>query len=178
MQNRSSTRTPRRLEVQFQDLLEVWVMLVRVVEVCGDNENVLVSGMEFYKQVRARQGFTTTVTTNRNYSKDRTNICERTTQTVRNLQKTLLMQLEESIKCKIPQGHAVLYGSLMFFTWHLCIPLGSTIGTILTAPQRSHRIKLRTDDHTTTESLVLVRWHMALIRRDPSTGPHGREVYG
>ena len=82
---------------------------VGAVEVCGDNENVLVSGMEFFKQVRARQGFSTTVTTNRNYSKDRTSICERTIQTVCNLQKTLVMQLEESIKCKIPQGHAVLY---------------------------------------------------------------------
>ena len=39
---------------------------VGAVEVCGDNENVLVSGMEFFKQVRARQGFSTTVTTNRN----------------------------------------------------------------------------------------------------------------
>jgi len=31
------------------------------VEVCGDNENVLVSGMEFFRQVRTRQGFSTTV---------------------------------------------------------------------------------------------------------------------
>ena len=90
---------------------------VGAVEVCGDNENVLVSGMEFFKQVRARQGFSTTVTTNRNYSKDRTSICERTIQTVCNLQKTLVMQLEESIKCKIPQGHAVLYWTAMHSTW-------------------------------------------------------------
>ena len=90
---------------------------VGAVEVCGDNENVLVSGMEFFKQVRARQGFSTTVTTNRNYSKGRTSICERTVQTVRNLQKTLVVQLEESIKCKIPQGHAVLYWAAMHSTW-------------------------------------------------------------
>ena len=63
---------------------------VGAVKVCGDNENVLVSGMEFFKQVRDRQGFSTTVTTNRNYSKDRTSICEPTIQTVRNLQKTLV----------------------------------------------------------------------------------------
>ena len=30
MQNLSNPRTPRRLEVQFQNLLEVWVMLVRL----------------------------------------------------------------------------------------------------------------------------------------------------
>ena len=94
---------------------------VGTVEVCGDNKNVLVSGMEFFKQVRACQGFSTTVTTNRSYSvsysKDRTSICERTIQTVCKLQKTLVMQLEESIKCKIPQGHAVLYWAAMHSTW-------------------------------------------------------------
>ena len=78
------------------------------------NEHVLV---EFFKQVRARQGFSTTVTTNRNHSKDRTSICERTIQTVRNLQKTLVIQLEESVKRKIPQGHAVLYLAAMHSTW-------------------------------------------------------------
>ena len=87
------------------------------VEVCVDNEKVLVSGMEFFKQVRARQGFSTTVTTNCNYSKDHTSICERTIQTVRKLQKTLVMQLEEAIKSKTPQGHAVLYWAAMPSTW-------------------------------------------------------------
>ena len=42
---------------------------------------------------------------------------ERTIQTVRNLQKTLVVQLEESIKCKIPRGHAVLYWAAMHSTW-------------------------------------------------------------
>ena len=90
---------------------------VGAVEVCVDNEKVLVSGMEFFKQVRARQGFSTTVTTNCNYSKDHTSICERTIHTVRKLQKTLAMQLEEAIKSKTPQGHAVLYWAAMPSTW-------------------------------------------------------------
>ena len=40
--------------------------------ICADKEHSLMAGMELCKKVRARQGFTTTVKFNKNYSKTRT----------------------------------------------------------------------------------------------------------
>ena len=77
------------------------------VEVAVDNEPVLVAGMEFCKEVRVRTGLSTVVTTNRNYDKSRTSPAERMIQTVRNLQKTLIYQLETEIKAKILTGNCL-----------------------------------------------------------------------
>ena len=64
------------------------------VEIAVDNEPVLVAGMEFCKEARLRLGFSTGVTTNKNYDTSRTSAAERMIQTIRNLQKTLILQLE------------------------------------------------------------------------------------
>lgn len=60
------------------------------VELVGDDELVLVGGLEFCKEVRLRMGLATMVTTNTNYDKSRTSAAERMIQTIRNLQKTLI----------------------------------------------------------------------------------------
>ena len=75
---------------------------VGMIELEGDNEHVLVAGMELCKSVGAKHGFPTTISLNKSYSKSRTGVAERTIQTVRNLQKTLVAQLEHEIQCKLP----------------------------------------------------------------------------
>ena len=75
------------------------------VEVAVDNEPVLVAGMECCRDIRLRLGLSTTITTNKHYDKARASVAERMVQTVRNLQKTLILQLEESIGCRLPDGH-------------------------------------------------------------------------
>ena len=90
---------------------------VGAVELCGDNEHVLVAGMEFCKSIRGKHGFPTVVTTNKNYDKSRTGMAERGIQTVRNLQKTLIAQLEHETQCVIPAGHPMLYWSAIHAGW-------------------------------------------------------------
>jgi len=87
------------------------VMNVGTIELAGDNEHVLVAGMELCKSVRAKHGFPATISLNKSYSKARTGVAERTIQTVRNFQKTLVAQLEHEIQCKLSRGHPVLYWS-------------------------------------------------------------------
>ena len=87
------------------------------VEVAVDNEPVLVAGMEFCKEVRLRLGLSTVVTRNKNYDKSRTSTAERMIQTVRNLQKTLIHQLEDEIQCKIPVGHCLRYWATVHSAW-------------------------------------------------------------
>ena len=74
------------------------------VEICGDNEPVLVAGMEFCKAARQKAGMKTTVSKNKPYDKGRTGVAERFIQTVRRLQNTLLSQVETEIQAKIPEG--------------------------------------------------------------------------
>ena len=88
---------------------------VGTVEICADNE--LMAGVELCKTVRGRQGFTTTVRFNKNYSKRRTAMAERAIQTIRNLQKTLVAQLESETQCLFPNGHPVLYWASMHAAW-------------------------------------------------------------
>jgi hypothetical protein len=90
---------------------------VGMIELEGDNEHVLVAGMELCKSVRAKHGFPATISLNKSYSKSRTGVAERTIQTVRNLQKTLVAQLEHEIQCKLPPGHPVLYSSAVHASW-------------------------------------------------------------
>ena len=72
------------------------------VEVAVDNEPVLVAG---------------TITTNEHYDKARTSVAERMVQTVRNLQKALILQLEESIGCRLPGGHSLPYWGIVHAAW-------------------------------------------------------------
>ena len=87
------------------------------VEVAVDNEPVLVAGMECCRDIRLRLGLSTTITTNKHYDKARTSVAERLVQTVRNLQKTLILQLEESIGCKLPGGHSLRYWGIVHSAW-------------------------------------------------------------
>ena len=70
------------------------------MEICGENEPVLVSGMEFCKAARKKLGLATVVTTNKAYDKGRTGIAERCIQTVRRLANTLLNHLETEIEAR------------------------------------------------------------------------------
>ena len=87
------------------------------LELCGDNEPVLVSGMEFCKAVRQRLGQTTLVSKNKPYDKGRTGVAERFVQTVRRLQNTLLHQLEEGIQATIPRGHSIIQWAAAHAAW-------------------------------------------------------------
>ena len=87
------------------------------VEVAVDNEPVLVAGMECCRDIRLRLGLSTTITTNKHYDKARTSVAERMVQTVRNLQKTLILQLEESIGCRLPGGHCLRYWGIVHAAW-------------------------------------------------------------
>ena len=87
------------------------------VEVAVDNEPVLVAGMECCRDIRLRLGLSTTLTTNKHYDKARTSVAERMVQTVRNLQKTLILQLEESIQRKLPGGHSLRYWGIVHAAW-------------------------------------------------------------
>lgn len=90
---------------------------VRTIELAGDNEHVLVAGMELCKSVRAKHGFPTTISLNKSYSKSKIGVAERTIQKLRNLQKTLVAQLEHEIQCKLPPGHPGLYSSAVHASW-------------------------------------------------------------
>ena len=93
---------------------------VGTVEIAVDNENVLVAGMEFCRDVRLRMGFQTITTTNKNYDKARTSTAERMIQTVRNLQKTLISQLEGEAKFRVPGGHWLRYWAVVHAAWLYC----------------------------------------------------------
>ena len=93
---------------------------VGTVEICVDNENVLVAGMEFCQDVRLRMGFQTIATTNKNYDKARTSTAERMIQTVRNLQKTMVSQVEAEAKLRTPPGHCIRYWAVMHAAWLNC----------------------------------------------------------
>ena len=93
---------------------------VGTVEIAVDNENVLVAGMEFCRDVRLRMGFQTITTTNKNYDKARTSTAERMIQTVRNLQKTLISQLEGEAKFRVPGGHCLRYWAVVHAAWLYC----------------------------------------------------------
>ncbi len=86
-------------------------------EVAVDNEPVLVAGMDFCKEIRLRLGRSTIVTTNKNYDKSRTSVAEGMVQSVRNLQKMLILQLEESMRCKLPGGHSLRYWGIVHASW-------------------------------------------------------------
>ena len=87
------------------------------VEVAVDNEPVLVAGMECCRDIRLRLGLSTTITTNKHYDKGRTSVAERMVQTVRKLQKTLILQLEESMGCRLPGGHCLRYWGIVHAAW-------------------------------------------------------------
>ena len=82
-----------------------------------DNEPFLVAGMECGKDIRARLGLDTTLCTNKHYDKARTSVAERMVQSIRNLQKTLVLQLEDSIQCKLPGGHSLRYWGVVHAAW-------------------------------------------------------------
>ena len=87
------------------------------VELAVDNENFLFAGMEFCKDVRLRMGLKTIVTANKNYDKARTSAAGRMIQSTRNLQKTLMLQVETELKCKVPGGHCLRYLATMHSAW-------------------------------------------------------------
>ena len=93
---------------------------VGTVEIAVDNENVLVAGMEFCRNTRLMMGMQTITTTNKHYDKGRTSVAERMVQSIRNLQKTLVLQLEEAAQFRLPGGHALRYWAVMHSAWLYC----------------------------------------------------------
>lgn len=100
-----------------------------------DNQNVLVAGMDFCRDVRLRMGSKTIVTTNKNYDKSRTSTAEKMIQS--SLQRTLILQLESDIKCKIPGGHCLRYCAVMHAAW-----LGVTVDHSLSSSYWSYKGRL------------------------------------
>ena len=97
------------------------------VEVAVDNEPVLVAGMDWWK-IRLRLGLSTILTTNKHYDKSRTSVAECMVQSVRNLQKTLILQLEESMGCRLPGGHSLRYWGIVHAAWlHRLANFGQTV---------------------------------------------------
>ena len=90
---------------------------VEKMELAGDNEPVLAAGMRFCQRTRQTLGMETILTWNRTYEKTRTSIAERSVQTVRGLQKTLLSHLESAIQATIPAGHPVIQWAAMHASW-------------------------------------------------------------
>ncbi len=58
-------------------------------------------------------GFQTITATNKNYDKARASTAERMIQTIRNLQKPLIRQLESEAKFRLPGGHCLRYWAVM-----------------------------------------------------------------
>ena len=57
------------------------------------------------------------VTTNKNYDKARASTAERIIQSIRNLQKTLMLQVETELKRTVPGGHCLRYWATMHSAW-------------------------------------------------------------
>ena len=90
---------------------------VGTVEIAVDNENVLVAGMEFCRNARLMMGMQSITTTNKHYDKGRTSVAERMVQSIRNLQKTLVLQMEEAAQFRLPGGHALRYWAVIHSAW-------------------------------------------------------------
>lgn len=90
---------------------------VEPIDIAGDNEPSLVTGLEMCKQIRATMGLQTNILLNPNYSKQRTAIAERMVQTIRNLGKTLVAQVEDSIGCTLEGTHPLIYWAMSHASW-------------------------------------------------------------
>ena len=86
-------------------------------ELAGDNEPVLAGGMRFCQKTRAALGLQKILTWNRTYEKTRASVAERFVQTVRGLQKTLILHLESAIQATIPAGHPTSQWAAMHSAW-------------------------------------------------------------
>ena len=93
---------------------------VGTAEIVVDNENVLVAGMVFCRNTRLMMGMQTITTTNKHYDEGRTSVAERMVQSIRNLQKTLVLQMEEAAQFRLPGGHALRYWAVMHAAWLYC----------------------------------------------------------
>ena len=78
------------------------------IELASDNEPVLAAGLEICKSTRAKMDMATDLAFNPNYEKKRTAIAERMAQTIRNLSKTIMAQLEDAIEAKVDGTHPLL----------------------------------------------------------------------
>ena len=83
------------------------------VELCVDNENVIKAGAEHCRDCRLRMGFQTILNVNKQYDKARTSTAERMIQSIRNLGKTLVAQLESEAKVRLPSGHCLRYWAVV-----------------------------------------------------------------
>ena len=83
------------------------------VELCVDNENVIKAGAEHCRDCRLRMGFQTILSVNKQYDKARTSTAERMIQSIRNLGKTLVAQLESEAKVRLPSGHCLRYWAVV-----------------------------------------------------------------
>ena len=75
------------------------------VELAFDNEPVLSAGMRVAQTIRAAQGLQTTLQPGQLYAKGRTELTERSIQTVRAQGKCLMVHIEDKMKVKFPANH-------------------------------------------------------------------------
>ena len=87
------------------------------IELASDNEPALAAGLGICKSTRAKMGMVTDVVFNPNYEKKRTAIAERMIQTIRNLSKTIMAQLEDAIEAKVDGTHPLVYWSMYHACW-------------------------------------------------------------
>ena len=64
--------------------------------------------MEFCKSTRWMMGMQTITSTNKHHDKARTSVAEHVVQSMRNLQKTLVLQMEEAAPFRLPSLFEVL----------------------------------------------------------------------
>ena len=89
------------------------------VEIACDQERVLVSGAELVRATRARLSLETQLVVGKAFSKGRTAMAERCIQTIRNQQKTLSAYVEDRVKMKLPDEHAIHSWAAVHASWLL-----------------------------------------------------------
>ena len=95
------------------------LILVDVVEVAYDNEPVLAAGVKMAQSIRASQGLPMNPQPGKMYSKARTSLAERSSQTVRSQGKCLIAYLEHKMEMKIAEDRALQGWAMVHAGWLL-----------------------------------------------------------
>ena len=89
------------------------------VELAFDQEPVLAAGARMAKAIRSNNGSPTLLQPRKPYDKSRTALAERSIQTVRGQQKTLMSFIEEQTQCSFGENHVVRSWAMTHAAWLL-----------------------------------------------------------
>ena len=89
------------------------------VEIAFDQEPVLAAGARVAKAIRSNNGCQTLLQPGKPYDKSRTALAERSVQTVRGQQKTLMSFVEEQTKCSFGEEHVLRSWAMTHAAWLL-----------------------------------------------------------